>query len=101
MQWEWQWEDEFFKYIIDQKVACISDINWDHLLKEKPFLTKFKISLVLNDAKKRVQKKGPLYEQIAAFRTRIPTGHASPKWIEERKLKVNQIYDNLMKAKSK
>ena len=96
-----QWEDEFFKYIIDQRVASISDVNWDYILKEKPFLTKDKISTVLNDAKKCVQEKGPLYEQIAAFRKRIPTGRSSPKWIEERKLEVNLIYDRMMKAKSK
>ena len=101
MQLECQWEDEFFKYIIDQKVASIGDINWDHILEEKPFLTKLKISMVLSDARRMVEVKGPLYEQIAAFRSRIPTGKSSPKWIEERKLEVNQIYDNMRKAKSK
>ena len=34
-----------------------------------------------------------VYDQIAAFRGIIPTGRSSPKWIEERKLKVNHIYD--------
>ena len=67
--------------------------------KEKPFLTKKQITLVLSHAKERVEIKGPLYEQIAAFRTRIPTGRSSPKWIKERKLEINQIYDNMRKAK--
>ena len=94
-----QWEDEFFKYIIDQKVESISDVNWALVLKEKPFLTKKQITLALTHAREKVKVKGPLYEQIAAFRTRIPTGRSSPKWIKERKLEINQIYD-MMKAKS-
>ena len=32
-----EWKDEFFKYIIEEKVESISDIDWDHVLKEKPF----------------------------------------------------------------
>ena len=84
MQWEWQWEDEFFKYIIDQRVASIRDVNWTLVLKEKPFLTKKQITLVLSHAKERVEIKGPLYEQIAAFRSRRST----PKWIEERKVEA-------------
>jgi len=94
------WEDEFFKsYIIDQKVESISDVNWDFVLKEKPFLTRKQISVVLNHAR-RDEVEGPLYEQIAAFRSRIPTGRSSPKWIEERKRKINQIYDDMRKAKA-
>ena len=45
-----QWEDDFFKYIIEQKVESISDLNWDLVLTEKPFLTRKKITLVLNSA---------------------------------------------------
>ena len=53
MQWEWQWEDEFFKYIIDQRVAStIRDVNWTLVLKEKPFLTKKQITLVLSHGSK-------------------------------------------------
>ena len=40
----------FFKYIIEQKVESISDLNWDLVLTEKPFLTRKKITLVLNSA---------------------------------------------------
>ena len=39
-----QWEDEIFKYIIDQKVENISVLDWEMLLKEKPFLTRKQIS---------------------------------------------------------
>ena len=74
-----EWKDEFFKYIIEEKVESISDINWDHVLKEKPFLTKRQMSIVLNTAVRRVQApmkkrklQGPLYEQIEYFRKRIP-----------------------------
>ena len=78
------WDDNFFMYIIDQKVESLSDVNWAFVLKEKPFLTRKQISTTLDHA-----------------RIRIPSGRSSPKWIEERKLKVNQIYDDMMKAKSK
>ena len=54
-----QWEDEFFKYIIDQRVTSISDDNWTLVLKEKPFLTKKQITLVSSHAKERVENKGP------------------------------------------
>ena len=95
------WEDEFFKsYIIDQKVESISEVNWDFVLKEKPFLTKHQISLTLANAAKG-QLQGPLYKQIAAFRSRIPTGRSSSKAAEERKRKINQIYDAMMEEKSK
>ena len=94
-----QWEDDFFKYIIDQKVACISDVNWNHLLKEKPFLTKKRITLALKDAGRLSKIKGPLYEQIAAFRNRIPTGRSAPEMVDDRKRKINQIYDNIIEAK--
>ena len=94
-----QWEDEVFKYIIDQKVESIGLLDWDLLRKEKPFLTKFQITKALTHAKDSVKLVGPLYEQIAAFRTRIPTGRSSPKWIKERKLEINHIYDNMLKAK--
>ena len=95
------WDDNFFMYIIDQKVESLSDVNWAFVLKEKPFLTRKQISTTLDHARSTVGVKGPLYEQIAAFKIRIPSGRSSPKWIEERKLKVNQIYDDMMKAKSK
>ena len=95
------WEDEFFKsYIIDQKVESISEVNWDFVLKEKPFLTKHQISLTLANAAKG-QLQGPLYKQIAAFRSRFPTGRSSSKAAEERKRKINQIYDAMMEEKSK
>ena len=54
-----QWKDEFFKYIIDQRVTSISDDNWTLVLKEKPFLTKKQITLVSSHAKERVENKGP------------------------------------------
>ena len=95
-----KWEDEVFKYIIEQKIDSISDVNWDLVLKEKPFLTRKKITYVLGHARSQV-KEGPLYEQIAAFRSRIPSGRSSPKWIEERKREINQIFDDMMKEKSK
>ena len=96
-----KWEDDFLKYIIDQKVECISDVDWNNVLKEKPFLTKTQISVLLANARNKVKDRiqGPLYEQIAAFRNKIPTGRSSPKWIEEYKLEVNQIYDAMMQAK--
>ena len=96
------WEDDFFKYyIIDQKVESISDVNWNLILEQKPFLTRKQITMALNDARKTVvEVQGPLYEQIAAYRSRIPTGRSAHKWIEERKWKVSQMYD-MMKAKSK
>ena len=96
-----QWEDEFFKYIIDQKVASISDVNWDFILKEKPFLTKYKISKVLSNAIHRTKVKGPLYEQIAGFRSRIPSGRSTSKRTDERKLEIHYIFDDMIKAKSK
>ena len=94
-----QWKDDFFKYIIDQKVDSIGDLDWDILLKEKPFLTKAQVSKGLADARRISKIKGPLYEQIAAFRKRIPTGRSSPKWVKERKLEINQFFDDMLKAK--
>ena len=92
------WEDEFFKsYIIDQKIESISDVNWDFVLKEKPFLTKHQISLTLANAAKG-QLQGPLYKQIAAYRSRVPTGRSS-KANEERKRKISQIYDAMKEEK--
>ena len=82
-----QWEDAFFKYIISQKVESSSDVNWDFLLKEKPFLTKTQIHIVLINTRNK-------------YRSRIPTGRSAPKWIEERKREINQIYDDMMKEKS-
>ena len=93
------WEGNFFQYIIDQRVESMSDLNWDLILKEKPFLTRQQISKALDHARTK-EVKGPLYEQIAAFRSRIPTGRSSPKWIEERKREINQIYDDMRKAKA-
>ena len=91
------WEEDFFKYIIDQKVENISDVNWDFVIKQQPFLTRQQISLKLVDARSRGEVQGPLYKQIADFIiSRIPTGRSSPKWIEERKLQVNH---NQIKAK--
>ena len=95
------WEGNFFQYIIDQRVESMSDLNWDLILKEKPFLTRQQISKTLDHARTTSEVKGPLYEQIATFMSRIPSGRSAPKWIEERKLKVNQIYDDMVKAKSK
>ena len=93
------WKDEFFKsYIIDQKVESISDVNWDFVLKEKPYLTRGQISTVLSDARRASKVEGPLYEQIADYRSRIPTGRSSSKAIEERKRKINQIYDAMKEA---
>ena len=94
------WEGNFFQYIIDQRVESMSDLNWDLILKEKPFLTRQQISKTLDHARTTSEVKGPLYEQIAAFRSRIPTGRSTPKWIEERKLEINQIYDDMRKAKA-
>ena len=97
------WEDAFFKYMIDQKMEGISDVDWDFILKEKPFLTRQQISQSLKNAKNArisVKVQSPLHEQIAAFRSRIPTGRSSPKWIEERKREINQIYDDMRKAKA-
>ena len=95
-----EWESEFFNCIIDQKVKSISDIKWDLVLKQKPFLTRQKISLVLTNARNVVKVPGLLYEQIAAYRSRITIRRSSPKWIEEHKWQVNQIYDDMIKAKS-
>ena len=89
----------FSMYIIDQKVETISDVNWDFLLEEKPFLTKNQIYIALNDARRKAKGQGALYEQIAAYRSGIPSGRSAPKWIEERKLEVNQIYDDMRRAK--
>ena len=95
-----QWEDDFFKdYIIDQRVGCVSDLDWDYILKEKPFLTRYQISKVLTHARTSVEVKGPLYEQIAAFRSRNSIRRSPPKWIEERKWRVSQICDDMMKTK--
>ena len=95
------WEDAFFKYMIDQKMEGISDVDWDFILKEKPFLTRQQISQSLKNARISVKVQGPLHEQIAAFRNRTTARRSSPKWIEERKLKVNQIYDDMKKANLK
>ena len=95
-----EWESEFFNCIIDQKVKSISDIKWDLVLKQKPFLTRQKISLVLTNARNVVKVPGLLYEQITAYRSRITIRRSSPKWIEEHKWQVNQIYDDMIKAKS-
>ena len=43
------------------------------------------------------KKTGPLYEQIAAFRSRI-TGR-SEQYIEERKWDINQIQDDTKKVR--
>ena len=104
-----EWKDEFFKYIIEEKVESISDINWDHVLKEKPFLTKRQMSIVLNTAVRRVQApmkkrklQGPLYEQIEYFRRRIPKNRRPRRRRsnEQRKMAISQIYDEMVKAKS-
>ena len=104
-----EWKDEFFKYIIEEKVESISDINWDHVLKEKPFLTKRQMSIVLNTAVRRVQApmkkrklQGPLYEQIEYFRRRIPKNRRPRRRRsnEQRKMAISQIYDEIVKAKS-
>ena len=104
-----EWKDEFFKYIIEEKVESISDINWDHVLKEKPFLTKRQMSIVLNTAVRRVQApmkkrklQGPLYEQIEYFRKRIPKNRRPRRRRsnEQRKMAISQIYDEMVKAKS-
>ena len=104
-----EWKDEFFKYIIEEKVESISDINWDHVLKEKPFLTKRQMSIVLNTAVRRVQApmkkrklQGPLYEQIEYFRKRIPKNRRPRRRRsnEQRKMAISQIYDEIVKAKS-
>ena len=104
-----EWKDEFFKYIIKEKVESISDINWDHVLKEKPFLTKRQMSIVLNTAVRRVQApmkkrklQGPLYEQIEYFRKRIPKNRRPRRRRsnEQRKMAISQIYDEMVKAKS-
>ena len=60
-----EWESEFFNCIIDQKVKSISDIKWDLVLKQKPFLTRQKISLVLTNARNVVKVPGLL--QLAAI----------------------------------
>ena len=104
-----EWKDEFFKYIIEEKVESISDINWDHVLKEKPFLTKRQMSIVLNTAVRRVQApmkkrklQSPLYEQIEYFRRRIPKNRRPRRRRsnEQRKMAISQIYDEMVKAKS-
>ena len=108
---KYKWKDDFLKYIIKEKVETISDVNWDHVLKEKPFLTKKQISTVLSNAMKRVKKpmkrsktheKGPLYVQIDFFRARIPKNRKQRRRrsCEERKMKTSQIYDEMVKAKS-
>ena len=104
-----EWKDEFFKYIIEEKVESISDINWDHVLKEKPFLTKRQMSIVLSTAVRGVQApmkkrklQGPLYEQIEYFRRRIPKNRRPRRRRsnEQRKMAISQIYDEIVKAKS-
>lgn len=108
---EYKWKDDFLKHIIKEKVETISDVNWDHVLKEKPFLTKKQISTVLSNAMKRVKKPmkrskthamGPLYVQIDFFRTRIPKNRKQRRRrsCEERKMKTSRIYDKMVKAKS-
>ena len=85
------------------------DINWDHVLIEKPFLTKRQMSIVLNTAVRRVQApmkkrklQGPLYEQIEYFRKRIPKNRRPRRRRsnEQRKMAISQIYDEIVKAKS-
>ena len=92
---------EIFKYTIEQKVESISDVDWEMVLKQKPFLTKNQVHKVLTNARTTAKVQGPLYEQIAAFRRRIPIERPSvTKKAEELKREISQIYD-MMKAKSK
>ena len=95
-----QWEDDLLKYVIEEKVESISDVDWDHVLKQKPFLTKKQASVMLNSARNKAKIEGPLYEQIAAFRTRVGAKRSPASSIAQRKVDINKLYDAMINAKS-
>ena len=61
-----QWKENFFHFIIDQKIISVVDIEWNILLEKWPFLTQYKLRETVKDFAKTHGKKGaPLYQNIA------------------------------------
>ena len=93
-----QWEKEFFKFIIENQVKCISDVDWSIAFKMWPFLTKPIITRVLDRARKK-SSVGLLYQQISEHLHRIPIQRGTPKYVLQRKHKIIEIHDELLRSK--
>ena len=93
-----QWEKEFFKFIIENQVKCISDVDWSVAFKMWPFLTKPIITRVLDRARKK-SSVGLLYQQISEHLHRIPIQRGTPKYVLQRKHKIIEIHDELLRSK--
>ena len=97
-----QWKYELFKYIIENKVKSISELNWSFVLERWPFLVKEKITQVVKTARYAVNVKGYLFEQISErVKSPIKSESEIAKSLLERKEKIIQIHDALMEAKTK
>ena len=91
-----QWENNFINYIIDDIV------DWQCVLGKGGLLPKSQISSFI--LKSRMGCSGQaafLYQEIAAHRNKIPLAISIslPKWIEERKVKIINIYKSIKDAK--
>ena len=95
------WENEFFKYIIENKVKSIGDVSWTSVLQRWPHQTRFTITNKLDKAMQGGQTKGLLFEQVSAFMDKISVKPMTKlKKVVEHQEKIIQIHDALMKVKS-
>ena len=96
------WEKEFFKYIVENKVKSIGDVNWQIVLDQWPFLTKYKITHILERARRNSGVEGLLYEQIWAFEHRVLLRKSHTKSsVLQHKMQIVEIHDSLKESKSK
>ena len=94
------WREEFFKYIIDNQVPSISDIEWTFVIRRWPFLTKLKVSNELFFIMERVKSNASLFEQLMEYQGQVRLRRKTAQYVLNRRDAIIDIYDTIRGCKT-
>ena len=93
-----KFNEEFFKYVVEQKVMNLTSINWTDVLQKWPYQTKFNLIRTLDIASRYCKDKNasniPLYQQVSNYLSHpIKKGIAKPQ--QDQRRAILKIFDEI------